>query len=87
MVVLGINYDTPESHAKFIADHHLPFVLLSDTDKSVSTLYGTKGFMFPSRKTFLINRNGVVFKIYDKVDVTTHGADLVKDFKNQFILH
>ncbi|NQU68043.1 MAG: peroxiredoxin [Candidatus Marinimicrobia bacterium] len=80
IVVLGISYDDAESHQDFILKHGIPFHLLTDTDKSVSKLYGTKGFFFPSRKTFLIDKDGKLIKIYDKVDVVSHARDVLKDF-------
>ena len=41
--VFGISYDNSETHQQFIQKYKLPFNLLSDSDKSVSQLYGTKG--------------------------------------------
>lgn len=79
--VFGISYDDQESHKEFEKKYNLPFTLLSDTAKSVSELYGTKGFLMASRKTFLINKKGVVFKIYDKVDVTSHAEEILSEFE------
>ena len=79
IVVLGISYDDAESHRDFKLKHGIPFHLLTDTEKSVSKLYGTKGFFFPSRKTFLIDKDGKLIKIYDKVDVVSHARDVLKD--------
>ena len=41
--VIGISPQSPESHAKFKARHHLPFVLLSDQQKTVIKMYGVNG--------------------------------------------
>jgi peroxiredoxin Q/BCP len=41
--VVGISPQSPESHAKFRAQYHLPFVLLSDQDKAVIKMYGVNG--------------------------------------------
>jgi peroxiredoxin Q/BCP len=41
--VLGVSLDTEESHQQFAAKYDLPFTLLSDTDTSVSNLYGVYG--------------------------------------------
>ena len=43
VVVIGISPDKPESHQKFAAKYQLPFILLSDPDKSVMTSYGAFG--------------------------------------------
>ena len=80
IVVFGISYDNSETHRKFIQKYKLPFNLLSDSNKSVSELYGTKGAFFPMRKTFLINEMGKIVKIYDQVSVLDHGNDILRDF-------
>jgi len=41
--IVGISPQSPESHAKFRAKYNLPFVLLSDQDKSVVKMYGVNG--------------------------------------------
>ena len=43
MRVVGISPQSPESHAKFRAKYHLPFVLLSDEQKTVIKMYGVNG--------------------------------------------
>ena len=43
MRVVGISPQSPESHAKFKAKHQLPFVLLSDEQKTVIKMYGVNG--------------------------------------------
>ena len=43
MRVVGISPQSPESHAKFRAKYHLPFVLLSDQHKAVIKMYGVNG--------------------------------------------
>ena len=83
IVVFGISYDNSETHRKFIQKYKLPFNLLSDSNKSVSELYGTKGAFFPMRKTFLINEMGKIVKIYDQVSVLDHGNDILRDFNTE----
>jgi peroxiredoxin Q/BCP len=79
--VFGVSYDDKQSHKKFAEKYDIPFSLLSDSDKSVSKAYGAGGIFFPSRKTYLINAAGILIKIYENVDVTTHGAQILADFK------
>jgi peroxiredoxin Q/BCP len=65
--VVGISADSPEKHAKFIAKHNLPFVLLCDERKEVSKSYGVKGSLFgllPGRETFVIDEQGVIRHIF-----------------------
>lgn len=80
--VFGISYDSPESHKMFKEKYHLPFTLLSDTNKKVSKAYGAKGLFFPNRITFLIDEQGTILKVYEKVSVTTHGEDILQYFSS-----
>ena len=52
--VLGVSYDSIETHKKFAAEYGITFPLISDEDESVRKLYG-KG-----RITFLIDKNGII---------------------------
>jgi len=79
--VFGVSYDDMKSHKKFAEKYDLPFTLLSDLDKSVSKAYGADGFFVPSRKTYLIDKKGVLRKIYENVTVTGHGPEILADFK------
>lgn len=79
--VFGVSYDDQESHKKFAEKYELPFTLLSDLDKSVAKAYGAKGLFVPSRKTFLIDDQGILRKIYENVTVTGHGAEILADFQ------
>jgi peroxiredoxin Q/BCP len=82
IVILGISYDTPESHRAFIARHQLPFTLLSDAKKEVAGLYGTRGiYPLAMRRSFLINEEGRIIKIITDVDVTTHSQDVLGYFR------
>jgi peroxiredoxin Q/BCP len=75
--VFGISYDTPESHRRFKAKYDIPFTLLSDSDKSVAKSYGAAGLIFPKRVTFIIDENGKISKVYEKVSVTTHSREIL----------
>ncbi|MBM4176397.1 MAG: peroxiredoxin [Ignavibacteria bacterium] len=75
--VLGISVDSKEEIGKFIELYSLNFPLLSDSDKSVSKAYGVLNkFGVSSRVTFIINKNGVIAEVIDKVNVTTHASDV-----------
>jgi peroxiredoxin Q/BCP len=56
---------------------------LSDRKKVVSKQYGAKGFLFPSRKTFVIDKNGKLKKIFNNVDVHNHAAEILKLFSKE----
>ncbi len=76
MEVLGISVDDEKSHQKFISKHNLPFTLLADTDKQIVEAYGVWGeknmygkkYMGTNRKTFIIDENGNIAHIINKVD-------------------
>lgn len=84
--VIGISRDDAESHEKFKEKFNLNFHLLSDPDKKVMNLYGAWGpKMFGQkgvlRKTFLIDPDGVVRKVYGRVTPLGHGAQVVEELK------
>jgi peroxiredoxin Q/BCP len=85
VVVLGVSTDPVESHQKFRDKHQLPFPLLSDTDATVSKLYGVykqknlygKKLMGIERTTFVIDRTGRVAQIWPRVKVEGHIGDVL----------
>jgi peroxiredoxin Q/BCP len=82
IVVLGVSKDSPESHVKFREKYELPFILLSDMDKSVINAYGADGLLFNKRITYVIYPNGIIAKIYPNVDPASHAMELLQDIKN-----
>lgn len=86
--ILGVSADDEKSHQKFISKYELPFTLLADTDHKVADAYesyGEKTFMGKTyqgilRRTFLIDENGVIKRIFDKVKVDEHAAEVLKAF-------
>jgi peroxiredoxin Q/BCP len=82
IIVFGISYDSPKSHKKFAEKYRIPFTLLSDIERSVAKLYNANGLLTAKRKSYLINKDGIIYKIYKNVDVTTHTSKILKDFEN-----
>lgn len=85
IVILGVSFDSVESHRKFKAHHNLSFILLSDTSKEVAKKYGAVAwFIFyapvPSRKTFLIDEQGKIVKILDDIRVKDHADQIIEGF-------
>ena len=65
--------------AAFVKTEKLGFELLSDPDGGVARKYGVLGRRgYAKRRTFLIDDQGVLRHVSEKVDVRTHGADLVE---------
>jgi thioredoxin-dependent peroxiredoxin len=86
--VLGVSTDSEASHQKFISKYQLPFDLLADTGKQIVNDYGVWGeksmygkkYMGTNRRTFLIDENGNIVKIFDKVNVSEHADEVLKAF-------
>lgn len=84
--IVGISMDEPNSHEKFKEKHSLNFTLLSDPDRTVIEAYGAWGKkMFGKegilRKTFIINPDGQVVKVFGRVTPTGHGDKVVEALK------
>ena len=84
--VVGVSRDDLASHEKFTARHKLPFTLLSDPDHKVMDAYGAWGKkMFGVegvlRKTFIIDPNGMVVKVYGRVTPAGHGEQIVAELQ------
>jgi peroxiredoxin Q/BCP len=64
--------------AKFAEAQKAPYAMLSDPDGSAATKYGVldPGGKYAQRVTFVLDDQGVLRRIVDKVDVKTHGEDL-----------
>ena len=86
VTVMGVSKDSIQSHNKFRDKHGLNFILLSDPEKTVHMAYDAWGekklygkiSLGTIRKTFLIDENGNIEKIWNKVAVATQGEDVVK---------
>ncbi|WP_284651870.1 peroxiredoxin [Flavobacterium terrisoli] len=73
--VIGISSDSVKSHQKFTANHHLPFILLSDDNKKLRKLFGVPNDylgLIPGRTTYVTDKNGVVQLIFDSTSGKIH---------------
>ena len=84
-VILGISSDTEKSHQKFIEKYRLPFRLVADTNKSIHEKYGTwveksmygRKYMGTARMTFIIDENGRIEKVIEKVKTNDHTSQIL----------
>ena len=85
-VVLGVSKDSVASHKRFEEKYGLPFVLLSDTEKTVieaydvwkeKKLYGKVSYGVV-RTTYLINEDGVIERAFDKVKAADNPAQMLE---------
>ena len=85
-VVLGVSGDSLSAHEKFKAKYKLNFPLLSDPDKAVAKKYGAWGEMVMYgkkvtgmiRSTFVIDKEGVVKKVFPRVRVDGHAEKVLE---------
>jgi len=80
-VILGVSVDTAESHKDFCAKEGLNFKLLADTDAKVSEQYGSimeyNGAKLSARNTFIIDPQGKIAKVFDKVKPGGHSDEVL----------
>lgn len=79
--VLGVSTDDEKSHKEFAEKEKLNFPILSDTDKKVTEEYGVKGIISARRESFLIDKDRVIIKHYDKVSPGEHAQEVIQDVK------
>ena len=87
--VVGISKDSVASHAKFAAKYDLKVELGSDADGGVCEAFGTwveksmygRKYMGIERATFLIDASGTVARVWRKVKVPGHAADVLEAAK------
>ena len=84
-VILGVSRDALESHQKFSSKLRIPFLLLSDPEAEVAKAYGAFGkksfmgreFLGVHRTTFVIDKQGMIRRIFPKVKVKGHTAEVL----------
>ena len=84
--VVGISVDDSNSHAEFARKYHLPFPLLADKTTEVAESYGVLLNMVlmkvARRYTFLIDPQGKINKVYDKVETSRHSKEIIEDMRH-----
>jgi peroxiredoxin Q/BCP len=80
-VIVGISVNTPDSHRQFCTKEGLTFRLLADPEHKVVDAYGSlggfAGIKIASRNTFLIDPSGKIAKVWTKVEVPHHSAEVL----------
>ncbi len=82
ITVIGISGDSVNSHKKFQKALALPYPLVSDVGRKVpiSKQYKASGFLIGKRITYLVDQDGIIFKVFDKVDIKNQVDDILKAF-------
>ena len=89
IALLGVSKDSVESHQKFVKKYSLPFPLLVDPEKTMIEEYGAWGekkflgktFMGIFRMSYLIDPEGKIAKVYEKVKSEGHAEEVLKDIE------
>ena len=87
--VVGVSPDSEESHRKFIDKFGLKFNLISDPEKELLQTFGVWGekkmygktYMGVLRTTFVIDENGLIEKIFRKVNTKEHTRQITDEMK------
>ena len=88
--IIGVSADSEKSHRKFKSKYELPFRLISDVDRKVLQDYGAwgekklygKSFLGLIRLTFIINEDGYVEKIIEKVKTKEHSKQIFAELSH-----
>lgn len=83
--IAGVSRDSVESHRKFKEKFDFPFMLLADTESELCNAFGViveknmygKKSMGVQRSTFLIDSKGTIVKVWPKVQVDGHAAEVL----------
>ena len=86
--IIGISKDDASSHEKFKAKYSLNFTLLTDVEGAVIEAYGAWGKKMYGRegilrKTFIIDPNGEVVKVYGRVTPMGHGEQVIEELRQR----
>lgn len=87
--ILGVSIDGEKSHQRFISKHELPYSLLVDEDKQLVEAYQVwvekntfgKKYMGTARKTFVIDEQGIIQHIIDKVQTKNASEQILEILK------
>lgn len=87
IVVLGASFDEPKDNGAFAAQYEYAGRILSDVDRTVGHAYQTARSpdddypAYAKRRTFVIDPEGVVRKVYAVKDIPTHPAQILEDIR------
>jgi peroxiredoxin Q/BCP len=82
--VIGVSFDSSESHKKFIFKYNINFPLIADTDGKIAKAYGTQmtdGRKMDRRISFLIGMDGRIVHITDSPSPETHVREMTEAIK------
>lgn len=89
--VIGVSKDSPASHQKFATKHNLNFELWSDVDHQLLEAFGAwqekklagRTYMGIIRSTFILDPQGKIIKVWEKVKPVGHAAEVLEFLKKE----
>lgn len=79
IAIIGISTDDVAAHARFAAEHRLPFALLADTDAAIARAYGVDlTFGMAERVSFLVDAEGRIARVFPNVDPGVHAREVLE---------
>ncbi len=82
-VVIGVSTQDNESHQEFADRYNLPFLLLPDEDSEIADAYGVGSVLgFTKRVTFIIDRQGRIAKVYERVSPPGHAEEILESIES-----
>lgn len=87
VAVVGVSFDSEQSHRHFRKRHRLPFALAADTDRAIAAAFGVyqarrlshRMLPFARRVAFLIDKNGRVAQVYPRVNPAHQARQVLAD--------
>jgi thioredoxin-dependent peroxiredoxin len=88
--IIGISPDSNDSHTKFREKMNIPYMLAADVNNDISKVYGVFGlkkfmgkeYYGVTRSTFLVDKSGIIVKIYSSVKPKGHSQEVLEFFKD-----
>ncbi|MDE1770770.1 MAG: peroxiredoxin [Thaumarchaeota archaeon] len=81
--LFAISVDTVQDQKKFVDEYHVPYLHLSDTQKTACKAYaGLNIAGLAKRSTFIIGKDGKVLKIFRDVSPEKHGQEIISSLQN-----
>jgi len=82
-VLFAISGDSIDDQKKFVSEYGIPYLHLSDPSKETCKKYAGLNFIgLPKRSTFVIDKNGVIRKIFQDIKVEKHGQEIASFLEN-----
>jgi peroxiredoxin Q/BCP len=82
--VFGVSYDSPQKNRSFAEKNSLPFLLLSDRDRSLAKAVGAARALLPvpKRISYLVGTDGMILKAYPSVSPSKHADEVLRDYES-----